>query len=114
MPRLLHARTSSRNSTANGNNDAKRKSMRTGSTLHLLCPLLRIPLRLSHIERQCNPTGNKWGGLGKIEEEMLMHKFYELMPAYGLTKEKGFNDNADDRQNCPEGADEMQRMSKEP
>ncbi|KAH0735846.1 hypothetical protein KY285_011553 [Solanum tuberosum] len=50
----------------------------------------------------------------QIEEEMLMHKFYKLMSAYGLTKEKGFNDNADDRQNCPEGADEMQRMSKEP
>nr|XP_018631674.1 uncharacterized protein LOC108947799 [Nicotiana tomentosiformis] len=40
----------------------------------------------------------------QVEEEMLMRKFYELMTAHGLNKKKGFNDNADERQNGLQGA----------
>ncbi|XP_019254684.1 PREDICTED: uncharacterized protein LOC109233306 [Nicotiana attenuata] len=40
----------------------------------------------------------------QVEEEMLMRKFYGLMTAHGLNKKKGFNDNADERQNGLQGA----------
>ncbi|XP_070027160.1 uncharacterized protein [Nicotiana sylvestris] len=46
----------------------------------------------------------KYTVAAKVEEEMLMRKFYELMTAHGLNKKKGFNDNADERQNGLQGA----------
>lgn len=62
-----------------------------------------------HLEKQSELLSNAHKTMSdelhrlRVEEEMLMRKFYELMSAHGLAKKKGFN-NAEERQNDQEGA----------
>ncbi|XP_019229724.1 PREDICTED: uncharacterized protein LOC109210727 [Nicotiana attenuata] len=65
---------------------------------------------LKHLEKESELLLNAHKSMSdelhrlQVEEEMLMRKFYELMSAHGLNKKKGFNDNADERQNGLQGA----------
>ncbi|XP_055828904.1 uncharacterized protein LOC129896936 [Solanum dulcamara] len=63
-----------------------------------------------HLEKETEILSNAHKAMSdelhrlQVEEEMLMRKFHELMSAHGLTKKKGINDNAEERQNDQEGA----------
>ncbi|KAM3216170.1 putative protein isoform X1 [Capsicum chacoense] len=65
---------------------------------------------LKHLEKESELLSNAHKTMSdelhrlQVEEEMLMRKFHELMSAHGLAKKKGFNDNAEERQNGREGA----------
>ncbi|MCD7457022.1 hypothetical protein HAX54_033917 [Datura stramonium] len=65
---------------------------------------------LKHLEKESELLSNAHKTMSdelhrlQVEEEMLMRKFHELMSAHGLGKKKGFNDDAEERQNGLEGA----------
>ncbi|XP_049345861.1 uncharacterized protein LOC125810407 [Solanum verrucosum] len=62
-----------------------------------------------HLEKESELLSNAHKAMSdelhrlQVEEEMLMRKLHELI-SHTLTKKKGLNDNAEERQNDREGA----------